>query len=160
MQPSDPTPYIMQILRTSMHDGDGLRTVVYFKGCPLRCIWCHNPEGQSPKLDVFYYDYKCIKCGRCVELCQNHKVVDDVMVLNRDGCTLCGKCAEACPSGALSLCGNKMTPDQLYEAVARDKRYYDRTGGGVTFSAVQEPRDQYGGGKRNVRISGRHRQGI
>lgn len=134
MQPSDNAPYIMQILRTSMHDGDGLRTVVYLKGCPLRCIWCHNPEGQSAGIDVFYYEDKCIKCGRCVELCDKHRVIDDAMVLDREGCARCGKCAELCPSGALSLCGSRMSPEELYAAIERDKRYYDRTGGGVTFS--------------------------
>ncbi len=128
------SPYIMQILRTSFHDGDGLRTVVYFKGCPLKCIWCHNPEGQRVGYDVFYYEHKCIKCGRCLKACKNHTVKDDKMVFDRDNCTMCGKCAKECPSGALTLCGNNMSPEELFAVIKRDKDYYDRTGGGVTFS--------------------------
>ena len=134
MQPCDRSPYIMQILRSSFHDGDGLRTVVYFKGCPLRCIWCHNPEGQDPLPEIFYYDYKCIKCGRCIDACKCHTVAGDQMLFDRANCRRCGKCATICPSGPLSLCGEKMSPEKLYDRIKRDARYYDRTGGGVTFS--------------------------
>lgn len=126
-------PYVMNILRTSFHDGDGLRTVVYLKGCPLKCIWCHNPEGQRVGQDVLYYEHKCIKCGRCLS-CQSHKVEHDKMVFDRTACKLCGKCAYNCPTGALTLSGNTMSPDELFAVIKRDKDYYERTGGGVTFS--------------------------
>ena len=129
------TAAISNISRCSLHDGPGIRTVVYLKGCALRCRWCHNPEALRPEPQVLYAPVKCIHCGRCVSVCPEHHVIrGNDMVYLREGCAGCGKCAEACPSGALSLCGENMTVDQVFAEVAKDAAYYESTGGGVTLS--------------------------
>lgn len=126
---------ITNISKCSVHDGPGVRTVVYFKGCPLRCAWCHNPETFSASAQVLYASSKCIHCGECVAVCPaHHTVVGNDMVFQREGCTLCGNCVKACPSLALSLCGEKMTVDDLFAKIMKDRHYYSASGGGVTFS--------------------------
>ena len=126
---------ITNISRCSLHDGPGSRTVIYFKGCALRCRWCHNPETLSPQKQLLYLPQKCIGCGRCVALCpQQHIVEANKMTLLRAGCTLCGKCADSCPTGALSLCGEEKTVAELLAEIEKDSHYYQATGGGVTFS--------------------------
>ena len=126
---------ISNISRGSLHDGDGIRTVVYFKGCPMRCMWCHNPETFSSAMNVMYFSRKCIACGECIKICPDClSVEDDELIFNRDKCTNCGKCAEVCPTGALSLCGETKTVDDLFEIVAKDLHYYKQSGGGVTLS--------------------------
>ena len=129
------TAVIFNIVRSSLHDGDGLRTVVYFKGCPLRCRWCHNPESFDPRPRIMRRASRCIKCGRCTEICPaRHVFMDGDIYYNRDGCVSCGKCAGACPNGALTLCGEAMSIDAVFDEAAKDKDYYDKTGGGVTLS--------------------------
>jgi glycyl-radical enzyme activating protein len=125
---------VFNIARASLHDGRGIRTVVYLKGCPLRCAWCHNPEGIGRKPEILYHESRCIRCGRCISLCPDrHKISNGGAVYLRRGCTACGNCAEACPAEALVLCGEEMTPEALFEEIARDSIYYGDSGG-VTFS--------------------------
>lgn len=122
---------IFSIVRSSLHDGAGIRTVIYFKGCSLRCQWCHNPEGISPSDEIMYYPDKCIGCGRCAEVCPAHRSGGRYL---REGCTACGKCAAVCPNGATVKCGREYSSDELYDIIARDRHYYDLSGGGATFS--------------------------
>ena len=129
------TGNITAISRGSLHDGKGIRTVVYLKGCGLRCKWCHNPETFSMEKDIIFNPQKCIHCGRCIDIChKNHIVENDDVVFRRDGCIKCGKCADVCPSGALSVSGKNMTVDEVYHEIVKDIHYYTETGGGVTLS--------------------------
>jgi len=126
---------ITNISRCSLHDGPGVRTVVYFKGCGLRCRWCHNPETLSAGKQILYVKSKCIHCGRCIGICpEHHTIVGDDMVFLRDGCSACGKCAADCPSLALSLCGEDKTVPELFAEIRKDSHYFTQSGGGVTFS--------------------------
>lgn len=129
------TALISHISRGSFHDGTGIRTVVYFMGCGLRCKWCHNPETFKTEQVVMHMPVKCIHCGACVEVCPEHHVIkgNDLEFL-RDGCVLCGRCTDACPTGALSLCGKQMTVNDVLAVIRKDKHYYDESGGGVTLS--------------------------
>ena len=129
------TAVITHISRTSLHDGPGVRTVVYFKGCGLRCRWCHNPETLSPLPEILYTPQKCIRCGRCVELCpEHHRVEGNAMVFHREGCSRCGRCAEVCPSEALTTAGRQYTVEELLAEVQKDRHYYIQSGGGITLS--------------------------
>lgn len=126
---------ITNISRCSLHDGPGIRTVVYFKGCPLRCRWCHNPETLSPRPQLLYLPTKCICCGECIKVCpEHHTVSDGKMKLLRDGCSACGRCAEVCPTGALTLAGEQKSVSEIMDEIKKDAHYYKSSGGGVTFS--------------------------
>lgn len=133
------TGIIFDIQRFSVHDGPGIRTTVFLKGCPLRCLWCHNPEGISPKPELMFFDYNCLGCGTCVRACPEKAIAFDVQtqkkpVLTQERCTGCGSCAQACPSGAWRLVGRTVTVEELLSALERDVPFYDRSAGGVTFS--------------------------
>ena len=126
---------ISNISRGSLHDGPGVRTVVYFMGCSLRCQWCHNPETQSPRARTVFYSNKCICCGKCIEICHEHHVVENgKMTFRADGCSACGSCAELCPAGALTVIGERKSVDEVFEEIKKDIHYYNFSGGGVTFS--------------------------
>lgn len=129
------TACITNISRGSLHDGPGVRTVVYLKGCGLRCAWCHNPETFHSSPLLLYAPGKCIHCGRCVFLCPEcHKIDKDQMVYLREHCTVCGRCADACPSGALTLCGEEMDVEAVLRQVRKDAHFYIESGGGITLS--------------------------
>ena len=129
--------YISDIKRFAVHDGDGIRTTLFFKGYPLKCVWCHNPEGISFKPELAYYEGKCIGCGECVTACASgaHTATrDGKHIFNRDDCTYCGGCEEVCLGGALKLYGKEYTVEELIEEVIEDKDFYLSSGGGVTLS--------------------------
>lgn len=115
---------IFDIEHGSFVDGPGIRTTVFFKGCNLKCAWCHNPESQSPKPQVMYYKDKCTGCGKCKEVCPN----------GLTQCELCGKCEMICPQNARKISGKEYTSDEIFEEIAKDKPFYDNSDGGVTFS--------------------------
>ena len=127
---------IFEIKRFAVHDGDGIRTTVFLKGCPLRCKWCHNPESFTSARQLALYEHKCIGCGECVEICPNgaHRIENGVHTLNRSLCVGCGKCADSCLGAALTLYGRDMTVEEVVEAVMEDEEFYRSSGGGVTLS--------------------------
>lgn len=118
------TATIFDIERNSFVDGPGIRTTVFFKGCNLKCAWCHNPESQDFKPQMMFYKDKCKGCGKCKEVCPH----------NFEKCDLCGKCTFYCPVDARKVCGKEYTVDEVFAEIIKDKTYYDNSGGGVTFS--------------------------
>ena len=114
---------IFDIHHCSASDGPGIRTTVFFKGCNLRCAWCHNPESQDFKPQMMFYKDKCTGCGKCTEVCPTPK-----------NCTLCGKCSFYCPIDARKVCGKEYTVDEVFDEIIKDKAFYENSSGGVTFS--------------------------
>jgi len=128
---------IFEIKRFAVHDGDGIRTTVFFKGCPLKCIWCHNPEGIDFKPQLAYYENKCISCGECAAICQTgaHSMQKNNHKFDREKCIGCGECANACLGGnALVFYGKEMSVSELLPLLLEDKEFYENSGGGVTLS--------------------------
>ena len=123
----------IDIKRFAVHDGPGIRTTLFLKGCSLRCIWCHNPESRfmQPELAIHYP--KCTCCGECAKVCSCHKIVNGVHEFERSACKACGKCTEACPSGALELFGKTMTVEEAAEKLLEDRIFY-ADNGGITLS--------------------------
>ncbi len=130
------TGTVFQIQRFSIHDGPGIRTTVFLKGCTLRCFWCHNPEGRSPFPEVQYFATRCIACGACVEACPNsaHELQGGMHRFLRERCRVSGKCVESCYSQALQINGRQMTVGQVMGEILPDRPFYDSSGGGVTLS--------------------------
>lgn len=127
---------ISDIKRFAVHDGDGIRTTVFFKGCPLKCRWCHNPEGISRKPQLSYIAKKCIQCGACIDRCPAgaHQFFPEGHVFHRDRCLSCGSCVEECLGQALKLYGREITVDELMPHLLADADFYESSGGGVTLS--------------------------
>lgn len=127
---------IFEIKRFAVHDGDGIRTTVFFKGCPLNCVWCHNPEGIAFKPQTAYYAHKCIGCGECAGACptQAYQIADSIHRFDAARCIGCGKCAEVCPNDALIFYGREVTVEELLPLLLEDKDFYANSGGGVTLS--------------------------
>lgn len=123
---------LFDIQRNSFVDGPGIRTTVFFRGCNLKCAWCHNPESQSGKKYIFHYTDKCVMCKKCNFVCENGAI--DCGKIDYLKCTFCQKCELMCPESALKLCGTEKSEDELFSVLIKDKPYYDNSGGGVTFS--------------------------
>ncbi|MGC8744420.1 MAG: glycyl-radical enzyme activating protein [Verrucomicrobiia bacterium] len=140
---------VFNIQRYSIHDGPGIRTTLFLKGCPLNCLWCHNPEGISPRRQIVVIETRCISCGRCVEVCP---VEEEKQTVCRNGvdikgadikttveqvsdeCKLCGKCVDECPGGARQFIGVEYSPRQLIKEILKDRMFFEESNGGVTFS--------------------------
>jgi len=131
----DRTPLIVDIKRHSLADGPGIRTVVFFKGCPLRCVHCHNPETQDGRVEIAFRPSDCIHCGHCAEVCPEGAIdLASPGRILRKQCTRCGLCAQACPGNGLSLIGVYYPVDRLADILFKDLLFYRHSGGGVTLS--------------------------
>lgn len=139
------TPYIFNIQKFSTHDGDGVRTTIFFKGCPLRCMWCHNPESQHYYKELIFHQHKCTICGRCVAKCKQgaNSIVDGKIVFDRSKCTACGVCTDWCITEARELAGKEYTVDALVKEAMKDKIFYEQSGGGVTLSGGEVMASQH-----------------
>lgn len=126
---------IFNIQKFSIYDGPGIRTLVFFKGCPLRCLWCANPEGKSRNSCTLWNRDLCTHCGLCAAVCTNgiHSIKDGQHVINPEHCMACGKCAAICPQRALRLCGQEMETSEIMKIILEDEVFYKTSGGGVTL---------------------------
>jgi len=128
---------IFDIKKYAINDGPGIRTTIFFKGCPLSCVWCHNPESQSAEKQKMHTKSKCIACQICVVSCEENAIIFDIekgIVTDYDKCTSCGKCEEVCPTGASEISGYEMSVPQLMKEIKKDTLIMDKSEGGVTFS--------------------------
>lgn len=124
-------PFVTNIQKYSIHDGTGIRTTVFFKGCPIACKWCHNPETQSYKKEIMVYNERCAECGACLEVCPVRKA-DPAQ--GKQICLGCGRCLDECFHNARELCGKEYTVENLVKEVLKDQAFYETSGGGVTLS--------------------------
>jgi pyruvate formate lyase activating enzyme len=137
------TGVVFDVKHFAVHDGPGIRTTIFLKGCPLRCAWCHSPESQSLRPEIAHSPDLCIGCEACVEACPNGAQTLGPDKILRDLCTGCGSCAEVCYAGALTLYGRRATVEELIEEVGKDRLLYETSGGGVTISGgepIMQPR--------------------
>lgn len=129
---------VFNIQRFSLHDGPGLRTVVFLKGCNLRCKWCSNPESQEFMPELYVSTLQCIGCNKCIDVCPNNALskskIDVQVLIDRTLCSGCGSCTEQCPSGAIQFYGKIQTADEIFKIVLRDSAFYRNSDGGITLS--------------------------
>jgi len=130
------TGTVFNIQKFSIHDGPGIRTVVFLKGCPLRCLWCSNPESQEIHPRILHEPRKCIDCNACVQVCPNKAIIvtEEVRWVDAKKCDLCGNCLEVCYAGGLGMIGKRMTVEEVMQEVRQDSAFYAQSGGGVTLS--------------------------
>lgn len=135
---------IADVQRFSLHDGPGIRTTVFLKGCPLSCKWCHNPETQLSKPQLSFSSDKCMNCLKCVEVCptKTHFAVDYMHKVNFSACELSGECISACPNDALKIIGSEKSVNDIFEIILKDKEYFKNSNGGLTISGG-EPMNQF-----------------
>jgi len=132
---ADPKGLVFEIQRFCLHDGPGIRTTVFLKGCPLCCVWCHNPEGRDFKPSVMYFEDRCRHCGECISACPHGAIREvDGKVETGPECELCGTCLASCQAEARQISGNWMTVQEVIKKVEEDRIFFDESGGGVTFS--------------------------
>ncbi len=128
-------PLIVDVKKNSREDGPGIRSVVFFKGCPLRCVFCQNIEAQEPGAEIAFSAKECINCALCEDACPQEAVdLEFPGRIHRDKCTRCGKCADACPGRGLRVVGSYYSVEGLTEILLRDESFYRHSGGGVTLS--------------------------
>ncbi len=127
---------VFNVMRYCVHDGPGIRTTVFLKGCPLRCSWCHNPEGQESAVQFSFREDRCIRCGNCFDACPNGAVEKrgERYLPVRENCELCGTCIASCYAEAREQVGREMTVDEVIAEILKDRSFYEQSGGGVTFS--------------------------
>jgi len=127
---------IFEIERFAIHDGPGIRTTVFFQGCPLRCPWCANPESHTIGRHMMFFSRQCTGCGMCMQRCPAGAISLEggKALCQREKCIACGVCAQDCPNGAIKTSGSKISCDDLFQVIIRDGAYYEATGGGVTLS--------------------------
>ncbi|MBP6059420.1 MAG: glycyl-radical enzyme activating protein [Candidatus Saccharicenans sp.] len=128
---------IFDLKHYAIHDGPGIRMTVFFKGCPLHCLWCHNPEGISPHKELMLMPNRCARCGDCVRSCKFGALAqkkDGEVVADRSLCTLCGDCERVCQREAIALVGREMTVEDIIAEVEKDRIFFDQSGGGVTLT--------------------------
>ncbi len=129
---------IFNLQRNQIHDGPGIRTIVFLKGCPLRCVWCCNPESQSVKPELFFYKSKCVSCGKCIEACPHNagRIIDGSIIIDKTLCSRCDtieKCVDACPNLARQIRGEEMSTEDILRQVEKDRNFYFISGGGITI---------------------------
>ena len=127
---------VVEITRMTVHNGPGIRTLIIFKGCPLRCIWCSTPESQDESAEIVYYPDRCILCGDCIPVCPGNALTagDEAVIIDRKLCDNCGRCVSVCYTEALKLVGEEYTIEELVQEVRKDEVIYKHSGGGVTVS--------------------------
>ena len=127
---------VLNITRMTIHNGPGMRTLILFKGCPLRCLWCSTPESQKTRPEIAVYPAKCIQCGDCIPACPINAIhlIEKKQVIDRAVCNVCGKCAEVCNAQAIEVLGHRMTVDQLVAEAKKDEIVFKHSHGGVTIS--------------------------
>ncbi|APG27498.1 pyruvate formate lyase-activating protein [Syntrophotalea acetylenivorans] len=133
------TGLVFDVQKFATHDGGGIRTNVFLKGCPLQCLWCSNPESLSPQPESNFVPNNCIGCGKCRTVCPQDAIGDGKhdqsgLTIDRDRCTLCGECSKFCYAGAINILGRYVTVPELMEMVEKDREFYEESGGGITFS--------------------------
>ncbi len=122
------------VQRFCLQDGPGIRTTLFLKGCPLGCLWCHNPEGRAPRRQLLFRSDRCTGCGRCLGLCSARRIEDGRAAVDRSLCISCGRCVEPCLADCNEICGKEADADELFELLIRDRLFFEESGGGVTVS--------------------------
>lgn len=134
-QSQDQKGLVFDIQRFSIHDGPGIRTTVFMKGCPLRCQWCSNPESMNPYPEIMAFDVRCNKCNKCLEVCSLGAIdIGETLRIDRSKCNLCRECIKVCYPGAIKVAGQYMGVEEVIEEVEKDRLFYQNSGGGVTVS--------------------------